>query len=191
MRAADISGFEKNKKGLKFYICSLAFIFFIFAVVSPLKAHSGSWNVTQKLENKKWFQTNSPRKKKKKKKGDSKPKVNQSKPSSVSPGNWGATGVNFVVEDNGVKIEYDCATGEIAQKLLVDEQGGFSVNGIYTRRYPGALRVKFLPKPQPARYDGKISGDKLTLKVTLTETGKTLEEVVLRRDATGRIHKCY
>ncbi|HEX8247622.1 MAG TPA: hypothetical protein VF599_05605, partial [Pyrinomonadaceae bacterium] len=120
-----------------------------------------------------------------------KPKVNQSKPTSVSPGNWGAAGVNFVVEDNGVKIEYDCAAGEISQKLSIDEQGNFSANGIYTRRYPGALRVKLPPKPQPARYEGKISGDKLTLRVTLTETDETLEEVVLRRDTTGRIRRCY
>ncbi|HEX9960842.1 MAG TPA: hypothetical protein VGB00_07915 [Pyrinomonadaceae bacterium] len=117
--------------------------------------------------------------------------MNQSKLNQTAAGNWGATGVNFVVEDGGVKIEYDCATGEIAQKLLIDEQGGFSVNGVYTRRYPGALRVKFLPKPQPARFEGRISGDKLTLKVTLTETGETLEEVVLQRDTAGRIHKCY
>jgi hypothetical protein len=182
---------KKNRRRLKSYICFLTFIFFIFPAVSPLKARSDDWKLTRKPENKKWFQTNSPRKKKKKRKGDSKPKVNQSKLNQVTEGNWGAAGVNFVVEDGGVKIEYDCATGEISQKLSIDEQGGFSVNGVYTRRYPGALRVKLLPKPQPARFEGKISGDKLTLKVTLTETGETLEEVVLERNIAGRIRKCY
>lgn len=182
---------KKNKKGLKRYICLLAFGFFIFPVICPLKAHSGDWSLIRKLENKKRLQTNTPAKKKKKRKGSTKRKVNQSKLYPVSPGNWGATGVNFVVEDNGVKIEYDCASGKIEQKLSIDERGNFSVNGIYTRRYPGALRVKFLPKSKPARYEGKISGDKLTLKVTLTETNETLEEVVLQRDTAGRIHRCY
>ncbi|HEX8737188.1 MAG TPA: hypothetical protein VF721_17785 [Pyrinomonadaceae bacterium] len=117
--------------------------------------------------------------------------MNQSKMTSVPAGNWGATGINLVVADNSATIEYDCANGEIQQKLLVDEQGRFSVGGVYTRRSPGALRIKFLPKPQPARYEGVISGDKMTLKVTLTETGKTLDEVVLERNKTGFIRKCY
>lgn len=117
--------------------------------------------------------------------------MNQAKMISVPTGNWGAAGVNFVVEDNGVKIEYDCATGEITQKLVLDAQGGFSLDGFYTRRYPGALRVKFPPKRAPARYEGKISGDKMTLKVTLTETNETLDEVVLQRNTTGTIRRCY
>jgi len=182
---------KKNKKGRKFYICLLAFIFFIFPCAGLAKAHSGNAGLIQKPEKTKRLQTNSPDKKKKKKKGSAKPKVNQSKMTSAPTGNWGATGVNFTVEDNGVTIEYDCAHGEIGQKLLLDEQGGFSVNGFYTRRYPGALRVKFPPRRQSARYEGKISGDKMTLKVTLTETNETLEEVVLQRDSTARIHKCY
>jgi len=175
---------KKNKKGLKFYLRPLAFIFFIFPVAGFVEARSGKSNFVQKLE----FQTNSSAKKKK---GKSKSKVNQSKSISVPPGNWGAKGINLVVEANGAIIEYDCASGEIKQKLTINEQGGFSVSGVYTRRYPGALRVKFPPKPQPAHYEGKISGDKMTLKVTLTETGKTLDEVVLERDKIARLHKCY
>lgn len=191
MRIENVSDFGKNKRGLKFYIRPLAFIMFVFSVISPVTVHCADWSLIQKPENKNRFQTDSRTKKKKKRKGIPKPKVNQSKPTSMSPGNWGATGVNFVVEETGVKIEYDCAAGEITQKVVLDEQGGFSADGVYTRRYPGALRVKFLPEPQPARYEGKISGDKLTLKVTLTQTGETLAEVVLQRDTTGRIHRCY
>jgi hypothetical protein len=174
---------KKNKKGGKFYLRCLAFIFFIFPVVGSVEARFDHSNFVQKLE----FQTNSTPKKKK---GKSKSKVNQSKSVSVPKGNWGATGINLVVVENGAIIEYDCANGEITQKLMINEQGGFSVNGVYIRRYPGALRVKFPPKRQPARYEGKISGDKMTLKVTLTETGETLEEVVLERGKIARIHGC-
>lgn len=175
---------KKNKKGRKFYIFPFAFIFFTFLIAVSGESRSDHANFIQKLE----FQSNSSPKKKK---GKSKSKVNQSKPTSVPPGNWGATGVNLVVKENGVTIEYDCANGEIAQKLIINEQGSFSVNGVYTRRSPGALRIKFLPKPQPARYEGKISGNKMTLRVTLTETNKSLEEVVLERGKTGRLQKCY
>lgn len=182
---------KKNKKKLKFYVCLLAFIFFILSVAAPSKAVSVGRSFIPKPENKKRFQANSQDKKKKKRKRSAKPKVNQSKSVSVMPGNWGATGINFVVEESGVKIQYDCASGEIPQKLLLDGQGGFSVNGVYTRLYPGALRVNLPPKRLAARYEGKISGDKMTLKVTLTETNETLEEVVLQRNVTPRIHKCY
>jgi hypothetical protein len=180
---------KKNRKRLKFYICLLALAFFIFS--SDGLARSGHSGSIRKIENKNGRQTNSPAKKKKKRKAKAKPKMNQSKMTSIPAGNWGAPGINLVVEDNGATIEYDCASGEIAQRLLIDEQGKFSISGIYTHRYPGAMRIKFLPKPQPARYEGVISGDKMTLKVTLTETGKTLDEVVLERNKTGRIYRCY
>jgi hypothetical protein len=42
-----------------------------------------------------------------------------------------------------------------------------SIQGFHTRLYPGAIRVDLLPKPQPARYQGKISGETMRLKVTL------------------------
>lgn len=173
-----------NKKGLKFCLSLSAFIFFIFPVAGGVEASSGKSNFAQKPK----LQIDSSPKKKK---GKSKSKVNQAKTVSVPPGNCGATGVRLVIDGHGVTIEYDCARGEITQKLLIDEQGGFRVSGVYTRRYPGAVRVKLLPKPQPARFEGKISGNKMTLKVTLTETGETLEEVVLERDKTARLRKCY
>lgn len=175
---------QENRKGLKFYLRPLVFLFFIFPLAGSAEARSGKSSFVQRLE----AQTNrSP----KKRKGKLKSKVNQSKTISLPPGNWGATGVNLIVKANDAIIEYDCANGEITQKITLDEQGGFSVSGAYTRRSPGALRIKFLPKPQPARYEGKISGDKMTLRVTLTETGKTLEEVVLERNKTGRLYRCY
>jgi hypothetical protein len=175
---------KKNKKRRKFYLRFLIFIFFIFLVAGSVESRSVKTSFVQKFE----FQIDSTRKKRK---GKSKSKVNQPKTVPVPPGNWGAAGVNLVVAENGATIEYDCASGEITQKLMIDERGGFRVDGVYTRRYPGALRVKFLPKPQPARYEGKISGNKMTLRVTLTETGKALEEVVLERGKSARLHKCY
>lgn len=110
---------------------------------------------------------------------------------SVPPGNWGATGINVAVEAASVRIEYDCADGEINQKFITDEKGNFSLSGFHTRLYPGAIRVDLLPKPQPARYQGKIAGETMRLKVTLTESGDVIGEFTLERDQTGRIRKCY
>ena len=111
---------------------------------------------------------------------------------AVPTGNWGANGVNFAVEENGVKIEFDCAEGEIKQKLLVDGQGRFSLIGIYTALVGGAARIDESVKPQAARFEGQISGDRLMLKVVLTENNpQTIEEMILERGRMGKIRRCY
>jgi len=117
--------------------------------------------------------------------------LNQTKLALVSPSSWGAVGISFIISENDVEIEYDCANGKIEQRLMMNEQGSFSADRIYIRRYPGALRLNLPPKPQPARYEGAISGNTMTLKVTLTEINEILEEAVLERKKTPRIHKCY
>jgi hypothetical protein len=179
---------RNNKKGWKFYICPFAFIFFILPFAIHVKAESGDSGFIQKPEVENRRQTNSARKKKK---GKLKGKLSQSKSDAVTPGVWGAAGVNLIIEDGGATIEYDCARAEITQKFSVNERGGFKLNGVYIRRNPGALRVKFQPQPQPAIFEGEISGNKMTLRVTLTETNKTLDQVVLERGKTARLHKCY
>lgn len=129
-------------------------------------------------------------KQEKKRKG--KLKMKTAKFVAVAAGEWGAAGVNLIVEETGVKIQYDCAEAEINEKLLIDEQGVFSVEGVYTPRYPGALRVNLPSKRQPARFEGVIADDKMTLRVALAATGETLlEEIVLRRGATPPIRRCY
>ena len=117
--------------------------------------------------------------------------MNQTKLALVSPSSWGAVGISFIISENDVEIEYDCANGKIEQRLILNEQGGFSADGVYIRRYPGALRLNLPPKPQPARYEGTISGHTMTLKVTLTKTNEILGEVVLERNKTPGIHNCY
>lgn len=74
---------------------------------------------------------------------------------------------------------------------MVDDRGSFTANGIDTRRYLGARRVKLLPKPQIARYEGTISANTMTLKITLVETNEIVGEAVLEHNKTPRIHKCY
>lgn len=116
--------------------------------------------------------------------------MNNSNLQPVSEGNWGAAGINFVVEGTDVKIEYDCANGEIKSKLMKNENGDFQADGFHTRESFGPVRLDNLPKPQPARYEGKISGDTMTLVVTLTESKEKVGEFTLEHGKTGRLRKC-
>jgi len=116
--------------------------------------------------------------------------MNQSKLTAVPPGGWGATGVGIVVEENGVKIEYDCGNGEINRKLMVNENGEFDADGFHTAGSFGPIREDNPPKSQPAHYKGKISGGTMTLKVTLTETKEKIADYTLERGRTPRLRKC-
>lgn len=126
-----------------------------------------------------------------KKKVKIKQAMNQTNASILSPGAWGANGIALDVTDAGAQVEYDCASGEITEKLNLDSDGNFSVNGTHTPRAPGPIRVGFEPKPEAARYEGKISGDAMTLKVILTASGTTVGEYALKRGVTPRMHRCY
>ncbi len=117
--------------------------------------------------------------------------MNQSKMTAVPPSSWGATGIGVVVTENGVKIEYDCAIGEIKQKLMVDENGEFEADGFHTPEGFGPTRTDNPPKSQPAHYTGKISGDTLTLRVKLMETKEQIADYTLERGRTPRLRKCY
>lgn len=116
--------------------------------------------------------------------------MNQSKSTTISPENWGATGIAVLVEENGVKIEFDCAVGEIKEKLTINENGEFKADGTFTRESFGPIREDNMPKPQSARYEGKISGDTMTLNVILTDKKEKIGDYTLERGKFARLRKC-
>ena len=116
--------------------------------------------------------------------------MNDTKMTAVSQGNWGANGIRFAVEENDVQIEYDCANGVINEKLMINEKGEFKANGSHTVESFGPIREDNPPKPKPAHYEGKVSGETMTLTVTLTETKEKIADFTLERGKTPRLHKC-
>jgi hypothetical protein len=109
----------------------------------------------------------------------------------VKGGIWGAIGVNLTINETGAVIEYDCADAEITGKFMINENGEFSLPGTFTMQTGGAASLNEPPKTRPARFEGKISDDNLTLKVTLTDNSEKLEEVILKRGTQGKIRRCY
>ncbi len=73
---------------------------------------------------------------------------------------------------------------------MKNENGDFQADGFHTRESFGPVRLDNLPKPQPAHYEGKISGDTMTLVVTLTESKEKVGEFTLEHGKTGRLRKC-
>lgn len=175
------------EKCKRFYVTVFGLILLISTVLISAGCHPK--NVasmpTQKLEMP--APTSAPVNSNQKNKGEN---MNDSNLQPVSEGNWGATGINFVVEGDDVKIEYDCANGEIKTKLMKDANGEFQADGFHTRESFGPTRLDNPPKPKPAHYEGKVSGDKMTLVVTLTETKEKIADFTLERGKFGRLRKC-
>ena len=133
-------------------------------------------------------QVNSNRHRKTKKKV-AKRKMKDSK-SSVAPGTWGGDEIRLVIGADMSTLEYACAEGEISEKLMIDKNGNFDLKGVHMGRTPGPTYEDRPPKREAAHYKGHISGNTMSLKVTLTETNSVIGEFTLERGKTGRMHRC-
>lgn len=102
---------------------------------------------------------------------------------------WGGPHVRLVLTSGGAEIEFDCAHGEIKEPLKRDEQGRFNVAGTFVRE-GGPVRSDESSAVRPARYSGRVEGDKMTLTVTLTDSNEKLDEFSLTRGSDGRLWKC-
>jgi len=107
----------------------------------------------------------------------------------VSPGDWGGEHIGLVVTANGATIEYDCASGTI-DKTIVATDGLFSAPGTHTRGHGGPIRQDEVPDKHPARYEGHVDGDTMTLDVTLTDSGEKLGRYTLVRGRSAQVFKC-
>ena len=115
----------------------------------------------------------------------------QTKLYPVTDGSWGGQSISFEIAKTGVKIEFDCADGEIPNQLKADKQGRFKVEGTLTGRGAGPVRRDAVPQPMPALYEGTVKGNVMTLKVTLLKTNESAGEFTIERGKTPSLHRCY
>jgi hypothetical protein len=108
----------------------------------------------------------------------------------LAPGVWGGDHVRFEVTDAGASIEHDCAHAEIAQPITLDGEGNFDAKAEYVVERGGPIRRDAPPATRPARYAGRVSGDTLTVTVTLTDTNEDAGTYKLTRGSQGRVMKC-
>ncbi len=80
-------------------------------------------------------------------------------------GSWGGEGASVVVSVDLTSFEFDCANGQVAEGLVLDPQGRFSAEGVYVRE-GGPFPIDGR-EPIPARYEGTIDGNRMTLFVLL------------------------
>ena len=111
-------------------------------------------------------------------------------PTQLAAGIWGGPHVRLDVREGGAEIEYDCAHGTLAAPLVPDAAGRFEVGGTHVREGPGPIRLNVPRVARPARYAGTVTGDRMTLTVTLTDRGEDFGSFTLTRGSEGRLRKC-
>lgn len=105
-------------------------------------------------------------------------------------GMWGGQHVRLVVEGDGATLEFDCARGAINAPFVTDAEGRFDLPGTLTRESGGPIRIGMEPKPQPARYSGRVEGATMTLTLKLKGDAQPPESYTLARGSEGHIVKC-
>src|SRR5262249_31359586 len=108
----------------------------------------------------------------------------------VPAGPWGGVGIQLAVTASGATTEFDCAHGTIDQPLDRDREGRFSAVGRYVSEHGGPIREGDPPDSHPARYQGQITGDTMTLTITLTDRQQEIGSFTLKRDQSARLRKC-
>jgi hypothetical protein len=109
---------------------------------------------------------------------------------TVSLGAWGGVHVSLLLTATGGTLEYDCAHGTIDQPFVIDSAGRFQLAGTHTREHGGPIRKDERPDTHPARYNGAVDGDTMTLTVTRTDSNEVLGTFTLTRGRMARVVKC-
>jgi len=105
-------------------------------------------------------------------------------------GSWGGTHVGLVLEPDGGRLEYDCASGTIDGPLRTDAGGRFTARGTHVPGQGGPEREGEEPPRLPADYSGEVRGDRMILRMRVPATGVEIGPLTLRRDVEPIIFRC-
>jgi hypothetical protein len=81
-------------------------------------------------------------------------------------GTWGGDDGGLIVGDTSMHLHVGCTFGDVSGRVVVDVNGRFDVAGNYMLR---AFPIAVGP-PVPARFTGRIDGERLTITATVDDT---------------------
>jgi len=102
---------------------------------------------------------------------------------------WGGDHIGITLTATGGTVEYDCAMGRIDQPITL-QNGRFDVRGVHWPGQGGPIGVDTFPTPRPARYQGSVSGDRMTVTVTLTDKNEVLGTYTAWKGRSPNVIKC-
>jgi hypothetical protein len=113
----------------------------------------------------------------------------------LAKGTWGGRHVGVSVNEGGAEFEFDCAHGTVDGPIELDADGRFDVAGSFVHEGgPASVPVGGGGQSQKsltARYRGRVQGDRMTLSVTVAQTGGGIDALTLTRGQPPSLEKCY
>jgi len=101
-------------------------------------------------------------------------------------GTWGGENAGLIADDSSAHVHIGCTYGSIHQQIVPDADGRFDVPGEHNiTAHPVDLGVL-----HPARFSGRITGGRMSLTVTLTDTTVTLGPVLVVYGKEPRMGPC-
>jgi hypothetical protein len=90
-------------------------------------------------------------------------------------GTWGGDNAGLIVTDTDVHVHIGCTLGDAVGPIRPDGNGRFEATGTYNvDAYPVSRGIV-----HPAQFTGQITGQTMTLTVSLTDTARVLGPVTL------------
>jgi hypothetical protein len=104
-------------------------------------------------------------------------------------GHWGGEHVRLSVIEERASVDFDCAHGTIEQRVALDQDGRFDVEGDFVREHGGPVRKDEVEEHQRVRYKGSVEERAMTLTVVFAD-GQSMGPFQLAQGSVGRVVKC-
>lgn len=101
-------------------------------------------------------------------------------------GTWGGDDAGLIVTDTDVHVHIGCTLGDALGPIRPDAYGRFEASGTYNvDAFPINRGIT-----HPARFTGQITGQTMTLTVSLTDTARVLGPVTLTFGKEPKMGPC-
>jgi hypothetical protein len=112
------------------------------------------------------------------------------KMSDVIIGMWSGNHISLEINENGAHIEYDCATGAIGKRIILDKKNAFDVLGTYAEEKGGPVRQNNQTNGFSVKYKGQVKGKKMNLTVRRADNNKIIGTFALFYGRESTLVKC-
>ena len=114
--------------------------------------------------------------------------LSSSEKNRVAAGDWAGGRARLTVQKDGASLELDCAHGSL-EAMTLGEGGRFDVAGRFVREHGGPIRQDETEEALPARYQGSVQGQTMSLKIVI-EGAEAVGPLELTLGGKARLMKC-
>jgi hypothetical protein len=105
-------------------------------------------------------------------------------------GTWNGAHISVELTATGGSVEFDCAHGKLDQPVVLDGEGRFDVPGRYVEEHGGPVRADAPADGVLVRYQGRVTGGRMTLTVLRADDDESPDTFSLERGGESQLVKC-